>query len=261
MKIKRIYIIILLVSMLIPVIILIINYKFENLKIKQFYLGEYKVWAHRGYHIDEQENSINSFNKAINKGAKGIELDLWYDNNIKDFVVSHDYPYKLINGKLLTFNELLNNIPNNVFIWLDFKNLSSMSRSDAEISGRHLREILINHNIKDKCIVESQNPINLSIFSNLGMFTCYGIYIIEATNYSNWFKYNKNLLKLKLSFIFGNISAVSLPFKQYNKNISKDLPNIPIYLYTVNDEEEIIKYINDNSVRVILSNNNYYNMK
>jgi glycerophosphoryl diester phosphodiesterase len=247
-----------LVLALLLFVVLIINYKFENLKIKHFYLGEYKVWAHRAYDNYEKENSINSINKAITKGAKGIELDLWYDNEIKDFVVSSNYPYKLENGKLLKFNELLNKIPNNIYFWLDFKNLSYMSRYDAEISGKHLLKILTNHNIKDKCIVESKNPINLSIFSGLGIFTCIEI---EPKNYSNWFKYNLMLCKWKLSFIFGNISGISLYFKQYGEKILKDLPNVPIYLWTVNDREEITKFINDNSVKVILTDSDYYNMK
>ena len=38
--------------------------------------------------------------------AKGVEIDMFYDSELNNYVVSHDYPYNLKNGSVLTLFEL-----------------------------------------------------------------------------------------------------------------------------------------------------------
>ena len=72
------------------IIILIIFYIIFNNLIKNPIKNKF-ILAHRGYSENKnEENSIKSVKEAIKKKFKGVELDIFYDNSIKDFVVTHD---------------------------------------------------------------------------------------------------------------------------------------------------------------------------
>ena len=51
-----------------------------------------KVWGHRGFAAAGGENSLRSVQTAFNRGAKGVEIDILFDRELNDFVVSHDRP-------------------------------------------------------------------------------------------------------------------------------------------------------------------------
>ena len=60
-----------------------------------------KVWGHRGLVGSGDENSLRSVGAAFAHGAVGVEIDVLYDAALDDFVVSHDRPYTLYDGKPL----------------------------------------------------------------------------------------------------------------------------------------------------------------
>ena len=58
--------------------------------MEDFYNDKPLFFAHRGYLINNPENTLSSFNAAINKGARAIEVDVikTKDNQI---ICSHNY--------------------------------------------------------------------------------------------------------------------------------------------------------------------------
>jgi len=78
------------------------------------YDDPHKVWSNRGLVLETNEilrdgkhNSIESVTLAFDRGAKGVEVDVFYDSELALFIASHDRPYHLQNGKLLSLRELL----------------------------------------------------------------------------------------------------------------------------------------------------------
>ena len=49
-----------------------------------------KIWSHRGLSICLEENSLESINAAFLSGFKGVEIDIWYNNEEDCFEVKHD---------------------------------------------------------------------------------------------------------------------------------------------------------------------------
>ena len=108
-----------IVILLISIYLLTLIYTQNKLKEKDFtqaYNSCHKVWSARGIYGDGiEQNSLESLDKAFNSGALGVEIDLHYDVEMKQFIISHDHPYidkngKLVyvqkNGKLLTLKEV-----------------------------------------------------------------------------------------------------------------------------------------------------------
>ena len=65
-------------------------YLWKPKDMKDFYNDKPLFFAHRGYIKNNPENTLSSFNAAINKGARAIEVDviMTKDNQI---ICSHNY--------------------------------------------------------------------------------------------------------------------------------------------------------------------------
>lgn len=236
-----------------------IDFKFSRLKPKTMYSGCFKVWAHRGFFKENMENSIEAFNKAFDLGAVGTELDIFYDLEIKDYVVSHDYPYHLQNGRILKLEEVFKSVGERGYFWLDFKNLNSLSSQNAKSALSKLLDLLEKHTLTKKVFVESTDPNNLSVFSKAGLHTSYWIAPIENRNFfSFWF----NIYKYKLDCLYGNFSGLSMHFGnfigKYGKKVEKIFSPVPIYVFTINDKDQLMEFIFKENVKIILSDENYY---
>jgi hypothetical protein len=93
--------------------------------------GAPREWAHRGGIHDGGENTPPAFIRSIENGFRGFEMDIYFDAG--RFVVSHELPYALYNGTLLSLSALLAELPtpSQYFYWLDFKNLNVSNRAAA----------------------------------------------------------------------------------------------------------------------------------
>ena len=232
----------------------IVDYKFSRLESKPIYSGPFKVWAHRGYCRNSQQNSIESFTKAFDLGAVGTELDIFYNLKTENYIVSHDYPYRLKNGRLLTLEEVFSCCSRGYF-WLDFKNLKNLSIDEAERATYHLHALLEKYNILKKVIIESVDPVNLSIVSKSNLYTSYWI---RPDENSNFFKFWSLVYLYKIFYLFGDFSALSMNHLYYSNNVDKIFSNVPIHLFTVNNKERLMDLINKRSVKVILSDEYFY---
>jgi len=232
----------------------IVNYKFYNYSVTNpFYNGCYKVWGHRGYFKDYTENSIESFSEAFDRGAHGVELDIFFDKNLQDFIVSHDYPYNLVNGKLLTLENVFSAVGNRGYFWVDFKQLDAVP--DVDFVVDKMERLIKKFNLYDKVIIESHKGILLRKFSRKSIHTSY---LITKPTYRFMFWIKDFQYRSLIGF--SNFSAISMS-KSYYKYAKKNYSHLPIHLFTVNDKNKLSKLIDYNAVKVILSDETYYSLK
>ncbi|MFT6333129.1 MAG: glycerophosphoryl diester phosphodiesterase, partial [Lentimonas sp.] len=87
-----------------------------------------KIFSHRGLSDSKtRENSLDAFKKAFEKGIRALEVDIWCLEN--ELFLTHDHTYKPEN--LNKLEELFSEFGNDVFYWLDFKNLSPKNTLDV----------------------------------------------------------------------------------------------------------------------------------
>ena len=245
------------ILLIVPILLIFvfINYKFYSLTpTNLIYDGCHKVWGHRGYHKDYPQNSIESFSEAFNRGAHGVELDIFFDVDLQDFIVSRDYPYNLKNNELLTLEKVFSSIGNKGYFWIDFKQLGSVPKIDIVIDK--LENLLMKYNLFEKVIIESPKGVRLRRFAQRGMHTSY------------WLQPSSNKLLFWIKefgyravIAFSNFSAISMDSSAYTTYIKRNYSHLPIHLFTVNDKQDLVKLVEDCSVKIVLSDEDYYSLK
>lgn len=222
-----------------------------------FYNQSEKVWGHRGYFKNQEENSINAFREAFNMGAKGTELDIYFDIELKDFVVSHDFPYNTKGAQLLMLADVFKAFDKDKYFWLDFKNLESMSEKEVQNSIVKMTA-LSNKYVLKKIIIESKNINNLNFYSKAGFNTSYWITFNENVGR---LMYWRQVYSIKAKYIMGYFSAISMNHKNYTTKLKSSFLGLPVLLFTINDLPTVNKYLADDSVKVILSDEDHYDRK
>lgn len=223
-----------------------------------FYNNCEKIWGHRGYFKNHDQNSLKAINEAIELGAKGVEIDIYYDTEMNNYVVSHDLPYNMKENRLLLLDNVFSNFGNTNYYWLDFKNLNSISKDNIHNAILKLTTLANQYETKDKIIIESTNAKNLLEFSKERFNTSYWISFDKNTGSLNRWKY---LYMLKIKYILGYFSAISMDYRNYTSTFKQALPTLPVLLFTVNEKDTVEKLIIDDSVKIILSDENYYHSK
>lgn len=237
---------------------IVVNLLFARLTITPFYDDCQKVWAHRGYWKLKAGNTIPAFQQAFELGAKGVELDIHYDFPQERFVVAHNYPYELVDGKLVFLDEVFAAVGQQGYFWIDFKNLQKMKRSEAELVAQKFATLLAQHNLQHKVIVESKSAGNLVAFSQRAIATSYWLGGVNRqtgtlTRLSKIFSY-------KLRFLWGNFSAISIDSDNFTPEMQSAFSHVPVHLFTVDDQREILRYQAVKNIRIILSNENFYQL-
>ncbi len=234
---------------------------YEEVAQKRFYRGSEKVWAHRGYlGVDKSlpENSISAFRSAANEGAKGIELDIFYDADLSDFIVSHDKPYQRHNGQLLTVVDVVSEFGDSLYYWFDFKNLRYLPSHQIPAVAASLSRLLTDADVKNKVLIESQNPEALAPFASTGIQTSYWIGLNPSGSaISYWYE----LLKIRYRLQRYGVHAVSMEHQSFDQRLFSLLPTSEVYVFTVNDVARIETLAREARVRVILSDENYFRQR
>ena len=221
-----------------------------------FYESCQKVWAHRGYWEDgSTENSIAAFRDAVARGAKGLELDIFYDDDNRRFIVSHDSPFPLGDQTVLTLADVYSIFGNDIFYWLDFKNLVTMQDEVTERAITSLHTLMKSHAVTAVSIVESHDPSRLAMASHLGINTSFWIAFNDELN---WFRYNYHLLRLKVHYLLGHFVAVSMNYMNLSPVLLADLGHVPLLLFTINERTVLDTYLNEERVKIILSDKDYF---
>jgi len=258
-------------SVLIASYYLMVAYVDHQLKDRS-YTGVYndchKIWAARGLVVEGPDitpngtqNSIESISLAFSKGARGTEVDHYYDTELKQFIVSHDRPYNLKNGSLLTLETLFNATGEKGYFWLDFKKLRNLNKEEVNAAALRLEKITEKYGLKKRIYVEGENPTNLSVFRKAGFNTILDTHPLTDNN-----PFTPMVINLyKALFYFGDFTVMAMNYGEiddpiYGPRTQKSLGDIPVFIYHVADDAELLSTLSaSTSVRVLLVQNHSLN--
>lgn len=249
---KKFFFSIVSVIAIVLILMLYVNFKVSN-ENNSFNGESNNVWAHRGL-IDSRSgepNSIESIKNAVSLNINGVELDIFYDVKLDDFVVSHDFPYNYKNGSILLLDSVFSEF-NSISYWLDFKNLEKLSPKEVLLSTNKLNFLIHKNKVnKKKLLIESVNITNLSQYTKNGYYTSWWILPQKSKYLSILRNYN-----YKIKYAFGKYTSLSMPYKYYER-IKASTGDIPVNLFTVNDSLLIQKFVKDKKVQIILTDKIY----
>lgn len=262
---KKITKLFLLVILIIVVVFNISAYfaqkNIEKKDLPNIYNSCNKIWSSRGvYSSKSEQNTLESFQKAFDLGASGVEVDFYYDVKMDKFIVSHSKPkklkdgslkYKLKDGKLLTLEEVFDKVGEDKYFWLDYKNLDRISSEQTLKAIERLNHISKLNNIKNRLYIEGSNPIKLSSYTKAGFFTILGIHPLPL---SHFFR-GASVDLYKIAYGFFDISAVAMPYGAIEDSIytKEILGDIPVFLFHVPNNKILISdLLADQRVRVML---------
>lgn len=227
-----------------------------------------KIFAHRGFSGKYPENTMLAFEKAIEAGADGIELDVQFTKD-KEIVIIHDETIDRTtngNGEVVsyTYEELekfdasyiyagkmgINKIPTlrEYFELVKDKNIVTNIELKTGINEylgieEKVYEMIKEFNLQDKVIISSFNHYSVMRMKKIAPELKYGFlsetWIIEAGKYVESF----------------GVECYHPHFKNLTKEIVKEIKshNIMINTFTVNKEEDM-KDMYEKEIDIIISN-------
>ncbi len=221
----------------------------------------YKIWATRGLVLegprispDGTQNSIESIRLAFDSGARGTEVDVLFDTDMGQFIVSHDLPYNLKNGKLLTLEELFENTAGENYFWIDFKKIRKLSDRELDDSVAEMERLANRFDIKKWIYVEGEAPFSLAAYRDAGFNTIYDIHPRSDRNL-----FTPAIIALyKMVFYFGDFTVMAMNYgpmdnPKYGPRTQALLGDIPLFIYHIEDDRnELERLLRIRGVRVIL---------
>ncbi len=196
------------------------------------------IWSHRN-------NTIDLIQKTQSAGFQGIEFDARFDDQLNDFVISHDYPYEVFNGKTFTLTEILAAIHPQTLLWMDFKNLSS---SNLKKSLQKLLELHQKFSLKPRLYVEGAHVNPLKEFSHNGFKTLFTV----QDRPSSFLRGLRHDWTLKWQVINSGFTALAVNHRYMSSNI-KTFSHLPTFVYTENNPQEIERFRSYPHIKVILT--------
>jgi hypothetical protein len=238
---------------------LYVNHQLENRDSNLSLNNCSKIWATRGLNIRgdgqfKHANNIDAVNRAFNQGAVGTEIDIYFDRERQDYIVSHDYPYNLKNGQLLTLTELLKATGHDGYFWLDFKKMRHLSETEVNIAVARLRSIVDLYSNDDAIYIEGHDPINLAYFRDAGFNTIFDTH--PPPDHWPFTSFVMNIYKMV--YYFGNYTVMGIEHDDINRPIfGRDTieatRHVPLFIYHVpNDIALLTKLSTHNNIKVIL---------
>jgi len=247
---------------------LTVAYMDRNMKERKHedvYESCHKIWSARGlYNNHAQQNTLTSMKRAFAQGTMGAEVDLFYDVKMHKFIITHAGPTKGKNGELkyiekegevLTLEKFLRVLGKDHYFWLDYKNHGRLNKKESFEAIARLEEITKGTSMKERLYIEGSNPILLSLYTDAGFKTIFGIHPHAEDNIFSSIVLNA----YKIGYFFYNITAVAMPYGSIEKPIYADkaekiLKDIPVFLFHVPDDETLLNsLIRRKEVRVLLA--------
>lgn len=236
-----------------------------------------KIWSARGFYESKKEqNTLTAINRAFSLGAKGAEIDFYYDVKSDRFIVSHDRPkigvdgeliYQEKNGKLLTLEFVFSQIPPTKSLWLDYKNLDRLNEVETQSAIKRLSGITELTGFTKQVYIEGSNPLILSKYTRAGFNTILGIHPLSQSNWLGSLSVNV----YKLAYYFNDITALAMPYGEledptYSEQAGMALSSIPLFIFHVPENRPLIRsLLDDRGVKVLLVGRdrsvNYFDMK
>jgi hypothetical protein len=236
-----------------------VDYQLARKDFSSAYNDCHKVWTARGlYGGQTQQNSIKSIGRAFDRGALGVEVDIHYDVEIKDYIVSHSRPYRLKNGRILPLGELFDAVGAGRYFWLDFKKLRRLDQAQALEAVQRLIDISQVHGVKSRIYVEGANPTNLSYFNNAGFHTIFDTHPAPDNHFLSPFM----ITVYKIVYYFGDYTVMGIEYGEfdnpiYGANTRARLGNIPVFLYHLPVDQTLVdEMLRIDAVRAFIVGNN-----
>ncbi len=254
-----IFIVILLPVIMVYVLAKYVDFRLSRKKNFDVYDDCHKVWTARGiYGEGVDENSIESIGHAFREGARGVEVDVFYDVGLNDFIVSHNFPYQLKNGRILHLSELFDALGDDHYFWLDFKKLRRLSKPQALRAVQRLKQISSKNNLHQRVYVEGETPINLAHFRKAGFHT-----IFDTHPASSGGMLAAAMISLyKIFYYFGDHSVMGMEYGDidrpvYGEATRKRLGSLPVFLYHVPVDESLVdELLKMDAVKAFIVGNN-----
>jgi hypothetical protein len=245
-----------------------VNYTESKLQKRDFseaYNSCHKIWSARGVYGNDgiEQNSLESLEQGFSAGALGVEVDLHYDVEMKQFIISHDHPYKdangkLVyvqkNGKLLTLGEVFEKFSKKYYFWMDYKNLGKLSSQETSEAIARLLEITQKNSLRERIYIEGTHPFKLAEYTDAGFKTIFDIQPLPQSSFTT-----KVVVELyKAFFARGGFTVLGMHYGKldnptYGDKMKEILGDIPVFLYHVPDDRELLDRLIDNDqIRVML---------
>ncbi|MDQ2932423.1 MAG: glycerophosphodiester phosphodiesterase [Gemmatimonadota bacterium] len=209
------------------------------------------LWAHRGFHVTAQENSVASVSAAVQKGFCGAEIDVqWFDD--RGLVVAHD---EVEEGDLLpnalTLAQLLDSLPQPPqYLWLDFKNLDV---HNAAFAAAHIDSLIARHHFAHRFVVESVSSVPLR------MFWWHAPEVIPAY----WINrpphgWKGPLHDAQIAAAIGllGLPALSIPKEMLTDHLTSLFGHLSLFTWTCNTPAEI-EYARARGAKVVLTDGDF----
>lgn len=191
-----------------------------------------RLFAHRGFwQENNSQNSLKSLKAAYEKDFRAIEFDIWFIEG--ELLLKHEAPKP---QEVLPFFRDYLKFGNELNYWLDFKNLNEANAAEVfELVKISLQEAQINLNkvyfvpfIPNYKIAEKVLEKAREVFGKKIQF---GAVCEKHENFEN-----------VISFLEKNsVKCLSIFHQLLNKNSLKDLANIEIFAWTVNDKKRLLE--------------------
>lgn len=196
-----------------------------------------EVWAHRGSGGRlHPENSMEAVRLGIEEGFPGIEIDVFYFSDTDRIIVAHDRP-GFTDGS--THNVLSDyEIPQEVNLWVDSKNLVELDENEIEKFATSLRNLPF----EDRVFVESKSIGHLYELQKHGIKTVLWL--------EDWTVKYIGIAKFLVRIL--GIHAVSVDVRNLQK-IESHFGERSILVFTINDPQEIRDVMEGGKVSVVLT--------
>lgn len=212
---------------------------------------EIKKWlpilqAHRGFHKDLPENTLQSIQAAYDLGYEMAEFDVRLTLD-EEIVLFHDQTHQGRQINEMTLEELRQSLPANrleeVLLWLrdtqDFK--LNIEIKSAEVLNyileKKICELVRRFNLEDRILISSFNPLSL-----------YKVRLFSPKLYRalllSFEDEEKNTLLVKSGVLnyLAKPQVLHLRYDDYSNHFRTLAKKIPIVLWTVNKKEIYEKY-------------------
>lgn len=115
------------------------------------------IVAHRGGKSGHEENTISAFLHILEKGIKGLEMDMRLDHSSNSFYLEHDF-FHAKHKRANTIDKILPRIPRDTFVMVELKTHSWLTDSYA----KKFNEAFNKYFNSENTIVISFNPFILT---------------------------------------------------------------------------------------------------
>ena len=209
-------------------------------------------------------NTPATINNAFAHGAPGVEVDVYYDPALADFVVSHDFPYeKKVDGGLLMLGSLLAQTDPTKHYWLDFKRHGRLTRDQAEAAAARLTEIATTTGIaRERLWIEGTEPFNLMPFKRAGFSVIFDVHPPRDDHPLTPFVTQLH----KVVYLLGGFTVMGMNYGTeeapiYGPVARRLLGDIPVFLYHVpTDRDLLTRVAHLPQVRVLMAGDHSANM-